>query len=244
MSEYIYGKNAVKNAIINNSAKQVYLLSSFKDQGIIELIKEKGLKAKRLENSEFARLVRGGVHQGIAAQIEDYKYLTLDQLLNSVKDKEYPTIAILDGLEDPHNFGAIIRSVDALGIDGIIISSRRQVPVNATVSKVSTGAIEYVKVAMVSNLNQAVEQMKKAGYWIVATDGSAKLDYREIDYKMKTGLIIGSEGFGISQLLLKNSDFVVKIPLVGHVNSLNASVAAALCFQAVYNSKYPFKKEK
>ena len=148
---------------------------------------------------------------------------------------------MLDGLEDPHNLGAILRSVDALGGDGVIIGANRQVRLNSTVAKVSTGAIEYVPCAMVTNLNQAVQKLKDAGYWIVCSDGEARLDYREVDYNMKTCLIVGSEGFGVSKLLLKNSDFVVKIPMVGHVNSLNASVACALFLSQIYNWRNPIK---
>jgi 23S rRNA (guanosine2251-2'-O)-methyltransferase len=174
-------------------------------------------------------------HQGIVALCEEYKYLTLKQLLSKLEGKENPLIVLLDGLEDPHNLGAILRSVDAFGADGVIIGANRQVRLNSTVAKVSTGAIEYVDVCMVTNLNQAVKELKEAGYWVVASDGEAKQDYREIDYNMKTVLIVGSEGFGVSQLLLKYSDFIVKIPMVGHVNSLNASVSAGIMISALVN---------
>jgi 23S rRNA (guanosine2251-2'-O)-methyltransferase len=126
------------------------------------------------------------------------------------------------------NLGAILRSADAFGVDGVVLKSHDEVQLNGTVAKVSTGAIDYVKVAVVSNLSQAMEKLKAQGYWIVSSDGSAQQSYDEVDYACPIGLVVGSEGFGISPLLLKRSDFVVKIPMFGHVNSLNASVATAI----------------
>ena len=242
MGNYIFGKNTLANAISHNdSIKEIYMVPSFQDERINKLIKQSKIKVIKKSNSELNAMVGNGSHQGIVALCEEYKYLTLKQLLSKLEGKENPLIVLLDGLEDPHNLGAILRSVDAFGADGVIIGANRQVRLNSTVAKVSTGAIEYVDVAMVTNLNQAVKELKEAGYWVVASDGDAKLDYRQVDYNMKTVLIVGSEGFGISQLLLKNSDFIVKIPMVGHVNSLNASVACALFLAQIYDSRNPIK---
>lgn len=238
MKNYIYGKNTCRNAIYNNDTLlNIYLCDGFKDQMIFDALKKKKMKYQYISPKQMDKLVGKVNHQGIVVEINEYEYLDLDELILLLKDKEYPAIAILDGIEDPHNFGAILRSGDALGIDGYIIASNRQVGLTSTVAKVSTGAIEYAKVAMVTNLNQAINKLKDNGYWIVASDGAATLDYREIDYKMKTGIIIGSEGKGIGPLLLKNSDYITKIPMVGHVNSLNASVAAALYFAAILEGK-------
>ena len=242
MGNYIFGKNTLANAISHNdSIKEIYMVPSFQDERINKLIKQNRIKVIKKSNSELNAMVGNVSHQGIVALCEEYKYLTLKQLLSKLEGKENPLIVLLDGLEDPHNLGAILRSVDAFGADGVIIGANRQVRLNSTVAKVSTGAIEYVDVCMVTNLNQAVKELKEAGYWVVASDGDAKLDYRQVDYNMKTVLIVGSEGFGISQLLLKNSDFVVKIPMVGHVNSLNASVACALFLAQIYDSRNPIK---
>ena len=199
--------------------------------------KEKNFNYTYLNSKQMEDLVGKNNHQGVIVEINDYKYYELDDLLKELENVTYPCIAILDGIEDPHNFGAILRSGDAFGIDGYIIASNRQVGLTNTVAHVSTGAIEYSKVCKVTNLNQAINKLKENGYWIVASDGSAKMNYRDIDYKMKTGIIIGSEGIGIGPLLLKNSDYVTKIDMVGHVNSLNASVAAALYFNAIMESK-------
>lgn len=238
MKNYVYGKNACKNTLArNDTVSNIYLLHGFNDRTIVSLIKEKRFKVNYVSYKEMEDLVGRNNHQGIVIEINDYSYYELDDLINELNDKEYPCIAILDGIEDPHNFGAILRSGDAFGIDGYIIASNRQVGLTNTVAHISTGAIEYAKVCKVTNLNQAISKLKENGYWIVASDGNAKMSYRDVDYKMKTGVIIGSEGKGIGQLLLRNSDFVTKIDMVGHVNSLNASVAAALYFNAILESK-------
>ena len=240
MKNYIFGKNSCRNAISHNETlKNVFLVDGFKDQEIFNALKKKKIHYDYLSSRELDKLVGKVNHQGIVIEINDYSYYELDNLIDELDAFEYPCIAILDGIEDPHNFGAILRSGDALGIDGYIIASNRQVGLTNVVGHVSTGAIEYAKVAKVTNLNHALTKLKERGFWIVASDGNASLDYRKIDYRMKTGIIIGSEGKGIGPLLLKNSDYVCKIPMVGHVNSLNASVAAALFFAAIYNSKHP-----
>ena len=242
MGNYIFGKNTIANALAHNdSIKELYMVPNFQDDRINKLVKQNRIKVIKKSNSEINALVGNVNHQGIVALCDEYKYLTLKQMISKLEHKETPLIVLLDGLEDPHNLGAILRSVDAFGADGVIIGANRQVRLNSTVAKVSTGAIEYVDVAMVTNLNQAVKELKEAGYWVVASDGEARQDYREVDYNMKTVLIVGSEGFGVSQLLLKNSDFIVKIPMVGHVNSLNASVACALFLAQIYNSRNPVK---
>ena len=238
MKNYVYGINTSRNALMHNQTiKNIYLLNGFKNPQIVKLIKEKNFNYTYLNSKQMEDLVGKNNHQGVIVEINDYKYYELDDLLKELENVTYPCIAILDGIEDPHNFGAILRSGDAFGIDGYIIASNRQVGLTNTVAHVSTGAIEYSKVCKVTNLNQAINKLKENGYWIVASDGNAKINYRDIDYKMKTGIIIGSEGKGIGPLLLKNSDYVTKIDMVGHVNSLNASVAAALYFNAIMESK-------
>lgn len=238
MKNYVYGINTSRNALMHNQTiKNIYLLNGFKNPQIFKLIKEKNFNYTYLNSKQMEELVGKNNHQGVIVEINDYKYYELDDLLKELENVKYPCIAILDGIEDPHNFGAILRSGDAFGIDGYIIASNRQVGLTNTVAHVSTGAIEYSKVCKVTNLNQAINKLKENGYWIVASDGNAKMNYRDVDYKMKTGVIIGSEGKGIGPLLLKNSDYVTKIDMVGHVNSLNASVAAALYFNAIMESK-------
>ena len=237
---YIFGKNTLANALEHNSSlKYVFATSSFKDERIFSLLKKKRIPFKIVSNKEISSLVGNVNHQGIVGEVEDYKYISLEELIKKNEDNPNSLFVILDGIEDPHNFGAILRSVDAFGANGVIIGANRQVGLNSTVAKVSTGAIEYVDTCMVVNLNQTIKTLKDNGYWIVASDGEAKSDYRSIDYNTKIALIVGSEGFGVSKLLLKNSDFIVKIPMVGHVNSLNASVACALFLAQIYNNRNP-----
>ena len=145
---------------------------------------------------------------------------------------------MLDGINDPHNLGAILRSADAFGADGVIVKKHGQAPLNATVAKVSTGAIDFVPVCQVTNLTQTINELKKNGYWVVSSDGSAKMDLNDIDYKFPTVLVVGSEGEGISRLILENSDYITKINMVGHVNSLNASVACAIYLSTIHYKRF------
>ncbi len=237
MRQYIYGKNTVMSYLNKNGSNEIFICEGFKDRKIIDWLKNKHFTFHFIKEEEIRRLVGNVNHQGIIAARQAYQYLELQDLLNWSQNETNPTIAILDGIEDPHNFGAILRSADALGVRWIIIGEHRQVPLNATVSKVSTGAIDYVNVVKVNNLNQTIETLKKNGYWIVSSDGKGTCDYRDIDYNRKIAIVIGSEGRGISKLILKNSDYVAYIPMVGHVNSLNASNAAALFFAAALNTK-------
>ena len=241
MKNFIFGKNTILNALEhNNSLKKIIISNSFKDDRISKLIKSKKIKCQFASTNDISRLVGNVNHQGVIAEIEEYKYISLEELINKNQTNSNSLFVLLDGIEDPHNLGAILRSVDAFGANGVIIGSNRQVGLNSTVAKVSTGAIEYVDTCMVTNLNQTIQKLKEKGYWIVSSDGEANLDYRKVDYNnMKTVLVIGSEGHGVSNLLLKNSDFVVKIPMVGHVNSLNASVACAIFLAHIYSVRNP-----
>lgn len=241
MAEYIYGKNTIANALSHNdSINQIFMAKNFSDPRIEKLLKQSKIKINVV--NDVSKYVGKVNHQGIVAEIQEYKYTSLEEVIEKTKDKKEALVVLLDGLEDPHNLGAILRSADAFGADAIVIPENRSVKLNSTVAKVSTGAIEYVDTCMVTNLNKTIEKLKGNGFWVFASDGEAKLDYRQVDYKdTKICLVVGSEGFGISKLVLKNSDFIVKIPMVGHVNSLNASVACALFLAQIYNSRNPIK---
>lgn len=227
-SNLIYGRNAVKEALRADKVLEVYLARNFSDKTVLDLINEKKIKINYVDSSELDKVSNKGVHQNCAANVKNYEYIDLDSVLSKVKNVENPLILILDGVCDPQNFGAILRSADVFGVNAIIISKHNQVPLNATVAKTSAGAINYVPVCLVSNLNQAIESLKRAGFWVVSSDGQAVLNYNELKYDFKTALVIGSEGFGVSNLVLKNSDYIIKIPMHGKVNSLNASVAAGI----------------
>lgn len=237
MSNIVYGKNPVEAAIESGHVKTLYVAERLKSDSFAMKLAEKGVKTKYVNDVALEKLAKTKFTQGYVAEVDDYKLYTLMEIIESAKEKQYPLIAMLDGIEDPHNLGAILRSADAFGVDGVIIKKRGQAPLNPTVAKVSTGAIEYVKVCEVANLSQAIKTLKENGYWIVATDGLGTQNYDDIDYKSPICVIIGSEGFGISRLVLSNSDFIVKIPMYGHVNSLNASNAACTLFAQIDHNR-------
>ncbi len=174
------------------------------------------------------------------AQAAAYRYYEIDDLFARAAERgEAPFFLILDELEDPHNLGAIMRTADAVGAHGLIIPKRRSVGLTQTVAKASTGAIEHVPVARVTNLARTIDELKERGVWVAGTDASAQDDYRSLDGTMPLALVIGSEGKGISRLVLEKCDFLFRLPMRGHVTSLNASVAASLLMYEVYRKRYP-----
>ena len=177
-------------------------------------------------------------HQGVAALVAPYEYTDFNDFIAQQDNKDtLATVLILDGLEDPHNLGSIIRTADASGVDGIIIPKRRSVALTQTVVKASTGAIQHVPIMRVTNLAQTIESLKEPGYWVAGAEADNATDYRELDAGMPLALVIGSEGQGMSRLVKDKCDFYIKIPMVGHVNSLNASVAASLLMYEVYRKR-------
>lgn len=233
--EYVYGRLPSLNALSQNKVKAIYLQHGFKDEKILDEISKTKLTPKYLDLNALNNLARSGNHQGIIVEVAPHEYSSLDEIITNAKKSEHPLILILDEIEDPHNFGAILRSADAFGVDGVIIKSRNQVPLNMTVAKVSTGAIEYVKVAEVNNIVSAINKLKENGFWIYTADGSGKDDYQSLDYSGPVALVVGSEGFGVSRLVMENSDFVIKIPMFGHVNSLNVSVSVGILLSRIVN---------
>ena len=235
MRNLIYGKNPLLSFIASGDIKEVYLQNNFGDKRILDLIKKENLPITYLSLNELNKLSGNGNHQGVVAVVKPFQYSSLKEIISSSKDKTQPLVVILDEINDPHNLGAIIRSCDAFDVDGLIIKSHNQVPVNMTVVKVSTGATKFVKIAMVNNLVNAIKELKDNGFWVYASDGKATLDYSKQNYDGKVALVMGSEGDGISPLVLRNSDFIIKIPMMGHVNSLNVSVATAILLSRVRN---------
>lgn len=220
---YIYGKNVVREALKEQTKiKQAIISKNFSDNELMQKIKEKNIPFSFSAPFELDKMVDGN-HQGIILKVPDYEYADIDELLT----EENPFVVILDHLEDPHNFGAIIRTCEAAGVDGIIIPKNRSVDVNNTVMKTSAGALNHMKVCQVTNLKNTMDYLKKNGFWIVGTDMEGT-PYKEIDYKGKIALVTGSEGFGMSRLVKENCDFIATIPMFGKVNSLNASVATAV----------------
>ncbi|MCI5966962.1 MAG: 23S rRNA (guanosine(2251)-2'-O)-methyltransferase RlmB [Tenericutes bacterium] len=229
----VYGRNvALEYLKKSEKVKKIYLQEGFHDEKINLLIEKGNIQPKYLPKFELDRLANG-VHQGIILDVVDFSYTDYHKF---IQDSE-SFVVILDHLEDPHNLGAIIRTSEAAGVNGIIIPKDRGVTVNSTVIKTSTGAIDNIPISLVTNLNQTISDLKKEGFWIVGTDMTNSTDYRKLDYSGKIALIIGNEGTGISRMVRESCDFMAEIPMYGKVNSLNASVAAGILIYEVVRQK-------
>lgn len=230
----VYGRNVAKDLLKKGKKiEKIYLQDNFSDKEVISLIENQKIKVIRLPKREIDNLC-SGVHQGILLFVPDYEYTDFNRFLKNNEEK----VVLLDHIEDPHNLGAVIRTCEAAGIKSIIIPKDRQVQVNATVMKVSVGTLDNVNVIQVTNLSNTIDKLKDNGYWIVGTALENSVDYRDIDYNGKIALIVGNEGFGISNLVMKKCDFIAKIPMYGTTNSLNASVAAGIMiYEMIRNRK-------
>lgn len=226
MCDYLYGKNSFVEAINNKRIKKAYVL---KDSSFIEELKRNRIQYEIVDRKFLDKMSKSGNHQGVLAEVEEFKLSKVEDMLKS----ENGLIVVLDGLKDPHNLGAIIRTCECAGVDGIIYKKHNSVKVNDTVSKIASGALEYVKIAEVTNITNTLDMLKDKGYWTVGAAGEAKISYKDVDYKRNIVIIIGSEGDGISRLVKNSCDYLVSIPMFGHVNSLNASVAAGIM---IYNA--------
>ena len=232
---YVYGKNVAKELIKNKKEiKNVFLQENFNDEFILENLNKLNVEIKYLSKYEMDKKEDGN-HQGIILNIPDFKYTSEKDMINNISGNAF--IVVLDHIEDPHNFGAIIRTCESAKVDYIIIPKDRSVSVNKTVMKTSAGALENVKIVMVTNLNNTVNNLKKKGVWIVGTAFENSVNYDEIDYKDPVAIIIGNEGKGMKDLLKRNCDFIAKIPMYGKINSLNASVAAGILIYEVVRQR-------
>ena len=233
---YIYGKNVAREKLRSGEEiLKVYLSRNFHDEEIFDLIREKKIRTTFLDSKVMDKKVDGH-HQGIILETSEVKTYSLDNFLESIHDNDRSLVVMLDHLEDPHNFGAIIRTAEALGVDSIIIPHDRSVTVNSTVVKTSAGAISYMKIVRVANLGSAISKLKKNGFWVVGTDMDGE-DYSKIDYSSRICLVIGNEGKGISNVVRKNCDFIASIPMSGKINSLNASVSCGIVLSEIVLSR-------
>ena len=238
-SDIIYGKNSILEALTSGSREINKILISRnihtdgKINKIKELAQEKGIVFQFVAREKFQPYAELN-HQGVIAQISPIKYMELEDFLET-KNHTNSSLVILDGVEDSHNLGAIIRTCVCAGVDGIIIPSRRNVQVNATVEKISAGAINYIPIIKVNSLVNAVQKLKDSNWWIIATDASANDNYYDVKYNdMNFAIIMGAEHAGVSKSLLKISDYVVKIPMQNSFNSLNVSNAlSAVIFETL-----------
>ncbi len=232
MSDIVYGKNNVIELIkqgkrnVNKIILSKSLHNDVKIDKIIELAKDNNIVFQFVPKEKFNDY-REYAHQGVIAYVSPIEYMELEDLF--AKDKQNKRVVILDGVEDPHNFGSIVRTAVCAGFDAIIIPSRRNSIVNATVEKSSAGAINHIDIIMVNSLSGAIDKLKDNNFWLIATEASAKDNYYEIDYcDMNFGLIMGAEKSGISQNILKKSDFKIKIPMSNNFDSLNVANAASI----------------
>ena len=222
----IYGKNVIREAAFaNRKFHALYVDEKFSDDYFLKFLSDKGVSYTRVNKEKLNQLSKHATHQGLVADVDDYQYSDLEPFLNKDGKKRF---VILDGIEDPHNLGAILRTAEATKLTAIILSKHNQVPLNATVAKVSSGAIEHVPMILVSNINQAIKQLKDHNVWVIGTDGSTDKSFKDIPKNESTAIILGNEGSGMRPLVKQNCDYLVKIPMYGKINSLNVSVAAAL----------------
>ena len=240
--DLIIGRNAAMEALKSNKTIEALYVTNGPKEGsinaIINLAKDKKIVIKEVDKKKLDLMAAGNVHQGVIARITPYEYFEVKDILEDAKQKnEAPFIIILDELEDPHNLGSIVRTAETCGVHGIIIPKRRNVGVTPTVYKSSAGAIEHVKIAKVTNINNTIDELKEEGVWVYGADIEGKEYSYEVDFSGPCALIIGSEGRGISKLTLKKCDKLVKIPMIGKINSLNASVAGGIMMYEVLKGR-------
>ncbi len=240
--DQVEGRNSVIELLKSGKdINKLYVQKGERHGSIIEIInlaKRNKVVYTELEKNKLDQMSVTKRHQGVIAIVPPFEYSSVEEILNLAKERnEKPFIIILDGIEDEHNLGSIIRTAECCGCHGVIIPKRRSALVNSTTNKTSAGAVQYMKIARVSNLTETIKQLKEQDIWVYGTDMEAKTFYNEVKYDSGVAIVIGSEGFGISKLVKENCDFLIKIPMVGKINSLNASVSAGIVMYEVTNQK-------
>ena len=238
--DLIFGRNSVVEVLkAGRSVNKIFFQTdSDSAKKILPLAKEKKIVVEFVKKSVLDKLSGGKNHQGVIAFVSPVKYSTVEEILSLAAEKNQPPfIILLDELEDPHNFGAILRTADAVGVHGVIIPKRRSVSINSTVAKTSSGAVEYVKVAQVTNVAETLKKFRELDLKIVGSDISAEKNFSDADLTGGIVLVIGSEGKGMRRLTKENCDLLIKIPMVGKINSLNASVAGAILMYEIFNQR-------
>ena len=240
--DQIEGRNAVLELLESGRDINKILVAKGEKHGsiykILAIAKERKILISEVEKNKLNQIAQTPNHQGVIAIVPPFDYCEVEDILELAKQKnETPFILILDGIEDPHNLGSIIRTAETAGVHGVIIPKRRAASVNSTVSKVSAGAVEHMKIARVNNINETIRFLKEQGIWICGTDMDTDIIYTKQDYTMPLAIVIGSEGFGMSRLVKENCDFLVKIPMKGKITSLNASVSAGIIMYEVVRQR-------
>ncbi len=228
----IYGKKPVLEAIkAGNTIDQIYILYNQHSRAVNEikkLAKRKGIKISQVSQKKFNQLAGKDNTQGIIAIVSETKLFSLDEIIEEASKIEKPLLLLIDSVQDPHNLGAIFRSAEAAGVNGVIITTRNTAPLSETVVKTSTGAISHLKICRVNNLVNSIKQLKENGFWIVGSALGSGKSYTEIDYSVPVALVVGNEEKGIRKLVAENCDFLVEIPMKGKIQSLNVSVATGI----------------
>jgi 23S rRNA (guanosine2251-2'-O)-methyltransferase len=224
----VYGVNPVLEALRAGRVRELRVgeRSGSRFRQLIDLAGERGVRIRRVPLVALDRDSRGGVHQGVIAVVDDVPEYDVEQLVRGADGP--PLLVVLDGVEDPHNLGAILRTVDAAGADGVIVQHRRSAALGGAAAKASAGAVAHVRIAEVVNVARAVEQLKESGVWTVGLAAEAKMTYDSIDFTGPTAIVLGGEGTGLRRLIRERCDYLVSIPMLGHVESLNVSVAAGV----------------
>ena len=240
--DLIIGRNAVMEVLKSDRTIECVYIANGNMEGsikvIINIAREKGLVLKEVDRKKLDAMSNGTNHQGVIALVTPFKYCQIADMLNDAKEKgENPFIVVLDEIEDPHNLGSIIRTAELCGVHGIIIPKRRNVGITSTVYKCSVGAIEHMKIAKVTNINSAIDELKESGLWVYGADIAGEEYSYQVDFNGPCAMVIGSEGRGISKLTLKKCDKLVKIPMVGKINSLNASVAGGIMMYEILKGR-------
>ena len=243
MAERLEGRNPILEALKSGRTIEKIVLAKGEKHGsvrkIIQLAKEKGIIIQETEKKKLDLITKSANHQGVIAYVAAHSYVAVEDILAIAEERgEDPFVLVLDGIEDPHNLGSIMRSADGAGVHGVIIPERRAVGLTAAVAKTSAGAIEHLAVAKVTNIGRTIEFLQEKGLWVAGADMQGTL-YTEADLTGPLALVIGNEGKGISRLVKEKTDFLLRIPMQGRVSSLNASVATAVYLAQIYSNRFP-----
>ena len=242
MDNYIVGRNAVKEALKAGRSIQRILVSDDKIKtglsDIVGLAKSKGVEIRPTPVKQMNRYETDVPHQGVIAFVNAVEFKDLGEVLQE-SNHENPLLILTDGVEDPHNMGAIIRTAECVGATAVLIPKRHNAPINATVAKTSAGAVEQIPLVQVGNVTQTIKQLQKQGFWVLGAHMEGDRTLYETDLTIPTVLVIGNEGKGISRLLREKCDFVVSLPMRGKIESLNAAVSAGILMYSIYNMRFP-----
>lgn len=240
--DFVAGRNSVMEVLKSGRSINKILVVKGDKHGVLREIvgqaRSKGLVVQEVDGGKLDSITGGIRHQGVVALVPPVAYAELEDILKRAEEQgQPPFIVLLDELEDPHNLGAILRTADATGVHGVLIPKRRSCPLSGTVAKTSAGAVEYVPVARIGNIGQTIERLKKLGFWVVGADMEGEKRYYESDLSGPLAIVIGAEGKGLGRLVKEQCDFLVKIPMCGQINSLNASVACSLLLYEVFRQR-------